>query len=161
MSAWNENHSSLQGRLPIQIQLPTRTFRQVPNGQVAIGEARHPRLVEYLTNDFACAKPPSTRGRRGRRIESTAYVRRKKRVFKRVDASRASTSRTGSDAEKSYARPVVSPRTRTGAFSRYEIAMKDPSRVVPEGEICAWTAGFTNDEDAVGAVLVRPSSIPR
>ena len=43
----------------------------------------------------------------------------------------------------------------------YEIAMTDPSSAVPEGEICAWAAAFTNGEYALGAVPVRPSSILR
>ncbi len=87
------------------------------------------------------------------------YARRKKRVFKSAEASRTSTLQTGFDAENSYARSVASPRTRTGAFSRYEIATNDPSSAVPEGEICACVAAFTNAEYALGAVTVRPSSI--
>jgi hypothetical protein len=89
------------------------------------------------------------------------YARRKKRVFKSAAASRASTSCTGSDAENSYARPVVSPRTRTGAFSRYEMAMSDPSGAVPAREICAWAGALTRRGFAPGAVPVRSISILR
>ena len=93
------------------------------------------------------------------------YARRKKRVFKRAEASCASTSQTEFDPENSYVRPVVSPRTRTGAFSRYEMATNDatndPAGAVAERGICAGAEALTNGEKALGAVAARPDSIPR